>query len=238
MKLHPFMSYYGSKYRAAPRYPAPEHGTIVEPFAGAAGYSLHYPDRRVILVERDPRLAGIWRFLIRSKPEDIMALPLLDLDASIADLPPCDPDGRELIRAWLQGGARNGKNSFSSMARGNLIKNPSTPAFWGAACRARIANQVEAIKHWTIVEGDYSAAPDIMATWFVDPPYNNAAGRVYRFHTIDYPALGTWCRSRAGQTIVCENEGADWLPFQPLYSTANNWNAGAPTKRSVEVVWP
>lgn len=236
MKLHPFLSYYGSKYRAAPRYPAPEHGTIVEPFAGAAGYSLRYPDRRVVLVERDPRLAGIWRFLIRSKPEDILALPLLDLDASIADLPPCDPDGRELIRAWLQGGVAGGRNTFSSMARGAFGDNPNTPKFWGVSCRARIADQVNAIKHWTIVEGDYSEAPDVTATWFVDPPYNNAAGRVYRFHGLDYPALGAWCRTRRGQAIVCENEGADWLPFRPLYSTANNWNGA--TKRSVEVVWP
>ena len=126
MTLAPFLSYYGSKFRSGPRYPEPEHGTIVEPFAGAAGYSLRYPDRRVILIERDPRLAGIWRFLIRSRPSDVLALPLLDLDASIADLPSCDPDGRELIRAWLQGGARNGKNTFSSMAKNTSRRGPTT----------------------------------------------------------------------------------------------------------------
>lgn len=38
--LKPFWRYYGGKYRAAPRYPVPLHRTIVEPFAGAAGYSL------------------------------------------------------------------------------------------------------------------------------------------------------------------------------------------------------
>jgi hypothetical protein len=234
--LYPFLSFYGSKWRSAARYPAPEYKTIFEPFAGSAGYSLRYPDRRVVLIEKDPRLAGIWRFLIRARPSDVLALPLMDLDASISDLPECDPDGRELIRAWLQGGSRNGKNSFSSMAKSCLKKNSLTPAFWGRACRSRIAAQVDAIKHWTIIEGDYSSAPDEVATWFVDPPYNNAAGRVYRFHKLDYSKLGSWCCDRRGQVLVCENVGASWLPFKPLYETSNNWNTGA-VKKSGEVLW-
>ena len=49
--LRPFWAYYGGKWRAAPRYPRPMHDTIIEPFAGAAGYSLRYPDRNVVLVE-------------------------------------------------------------------------------------------------------------------------------------------------------------------------------------------
>jgi len=49
MKLRPFWRYYGGKFRAAPRYPTPTHKTIVEPFAGAAGYSLRVDDLRVHL---------------------------------------------------------------------------------------------------------------------------------------------------------------------------------------------
>lgn len=33
---------------------------------------------------------------------------------------------------------------------------------------------------------------------------------------LDYPSLAEWCESRKGQTIVCENTKADWLPFIPL----------------------
>ena len=41
-RLRPFFCYYGGKWRAAPKYPPPEHDTIVEPFAGAAGYATRY----------------------------------------------------------------------------------------------------------------------------------------------------------------------------------------------------
>lgn len=237
MKLRPFLSYYGSKFRASSRYADPISDTIIEPFAGAAGYALNHAEKKVILVEKDKRLAAIWRFLIKATPADVLALPLMELEQTVHDLPPCDPAGKELIRAWLQGGARNGKNSFSSMAKNNLARNPNTPAFWGAACRARIATQVSHIKHWEVIEGDYSLAPDVEATWFIDPPYNNDAGRVYTHHKLDYMRLGNWCQSRQGQVIVCENKGATWLPFRELYTTANNWNSKM-GKRSVEVIWP
>jgi site-specific DNA-adenine methylase len=54
-KLKPFFCYYGGKWRAAPHYPAPEHDRIIEPFAGAAGYSMRYPQKRVALYEKDPK---------------------------------------------------------------------------------------------------------------------------------------------------------------------------------------
>jgi 16S rRNA G966 N2-methylase RsmD len=89
---------------------------------------------------------------------------------------------------------------------------------------------------WVLHEGDYAAACTISepATWFIDPPYQKA-GRHYRFgpDQIDYDELATWCLSRPGQVIVCENEGADWLPFQNL-SEVKTTRAG---RRSREVVW-
>lgn len=73
--LRPFWRYYGAKWRIAPRYPAPRHRTIVEPFAGAAGYSLRYPDRDVILVEKYHVIAEIWRWLIAATPDEVRAIP-------------------------------------------------------------------------------------------------------------------------------------------------------------------
>jgi len=36
-------SYYGSKKKIVKYYPEPVHDVIIEPFAGAAWYSLEYP---------------------------------------------------------------------------------------------------------------------------------------------------------------------------------------------------
>jgi hypothetical protein len=61
-------------------------------------------------------------------------------------------------------------------------------------------------------------------------------GRRYRFSDVDYDALAPWARRRQGQVIVCENEGATWLPFQPFRKTkANESRHGH--KVSAEAVW-
>ena len=74
------------------------------------------------------------------------------------------------------------------------------------------------IKHWNVLKGDYTEAPDIKATWFVDPPYKGDAGRGYRFgsDTIDYERLAQWALNRKGELIFCEGKDGDYLPFQPL----------------------
>jgi hypothetical protein len=107
--------------------------------------------------------------------------------------------------------------------------------YWGERIRERIASQVESIRHWKISQASYEGIPNQPATWFIDPPYE-IAGRAYRFHEIDYPALGQWCRSRGGQTIVCENAGATWLQFQP-FRTIKGLEGRRGGKRSEEVIW-
>jgi len=75
---------------------------------------------------------------------------------------------------------------------------------------------VELIRHWKVIEGDYTLAPGGPATRFVDPPYVGS-GHHYPHGSrgIDYQELGAWCHAQEGQAIVCENVGADWLPFRP-----------------------
>ena len=97
--LKPFWQYYGGKWRAAPRYPAPRFDTIVEPFAGAAGYSCRYPDRKVVLVDKYPVIAGMWRYLIRVSAAEVRRIPEVD---SVNDLPCRGINGscsREVV--WL-----------------------------------------------------------------------------------------------------------------------------------------
>ncbi len=221
--LRPFIRYYGGKWRAAPRYPAPRFDTIIEPFAGAAGYSLRHHTRKVILVDKYPVIAEIWRYLINVSPAEILRIPCVD---AVADLPAWVPQearrSRRRVTRSLQGPARS-----SGGGHGGSYG-------WGVSMRDRVASQVSAIRHWQVIEGDYSAAPRIPATYFGDSPYEGRAGAhyVHGSRAIDYPALGSWCRSLPGQVIVCEAEGATWLPFRPFGTTT-----GVGGKRSREAIW-
>jgi hypothetical protein len=208
-----FFTYLGGKYRIAPLYPPPRHATIIEPFAGSAGYSLNFPDRDVVLVERDERVAAVWRYLLTAEPADIRALPLIGQGwATIDDLTDLPLGARYLIGFWLSKATTAPRKSPSAWA----LSRPDC-SYWGPAVRERIAVQVPRIRHWRLIEGDYTLAPDVEASWFVDPPYT-VRGHQYRHgpSSLDYPALASWCRTRAGQVVVCEGEGASWLPFVPL----------------------
>lgn len=146
-RLVPFFCYYGGKWRSAPRYPVPEHDTIIEPFAGAAGYSTRYSDRRVILVERDPVVAALWRYLVRVSPAEIRLLPDVPDGATTDDLSIC-PEARALVGFWLNKGASSPRKSPSAWMRSGI--RPAS--YWGQAVRERLASQVEYIRHWQIIE--------------------------------------------------------------------------------------
>jgi hypothetical protein len=81
-----------------------------------------------------------------------------------------------------------------------------------------MAANVHKVKHWKLIVGDYTEAPDIEATWFVDPPYKSGPGAGYAHgsDTIDYDALARWSKSRRGQLVCCEGAFGDYLPFAPL----------------------
>lgn len=211
MSINPFISYFGSKWRLAPRYPRPRHGVIVEPFAGGAGYSTRHHHHRVILVEKNPVVAGVWRYLIRASAGEILRLPLVEPGEKVSDKG-LAPEPRALVGFWVNQGTTGPCNQLSQWGE----KKRDT--FWGRAVRARIATQVDKIRHWQIIEGDYTLAPDIEADWFIDPPYE-MMGKHYKegADAIDFAKLGAWCRTRRGQVMVCENEGATWLPFRPFH---------------------
>ena len=228
-RLNPFFCYYGGKWRAAPKYPAPDHDTIIEPFAGAAGYATRYADRKVILVERDPIIAGLWRYLTRVSPDEIMAIPA-EVPGTVDDLPICE-EARWLVGFWCNKGAATPRKSPAKWMRSGLRPD----SYWGPVIREKIASLVEAIRHWQIIEGSYEDAPNMTATWFTDPPYEKA-GRYYRFKLDDYGRLADWCKTRRGQVMVCENEGATWLPFKP-FATIKSTPGVHGKSYSAEVLW-
>lgn len=226
--IRPFWTYYGGKWRAAPRYPRPIYDTIIEPFAGAAGYSLRYADRKVVLVEKNPKVAALWRYLLRVSASEVRGLPLMQPGQTVDDLAVCE-EARCLIGFWMNKGAVTPCKSPSRWA--TAYPNQS----WGAHIRERVAAQVDRIRHWLLIEGDYSDAPDVEATWFVDPPYIGA-GKHYPSKVPDFSHLAEWCRTREGQVMVCENVGATWLPFRPFINIKGNESKRG-GKVSQEALW-
>ena len=95
-------------------------------------------------------------------------------------------------------------------------KSPGNFCDWDENHRKLLSEELYKIKHWTIKNESYETAPNIKATWFIDPPYSGPGGKYYTNNKIDYTSLGIWCKDRQGQTIVCENAGATWLPFNDL----------------------
>jgi site-specific DNA-adenine methylase len=217
-QIGPFFSFYGAKWQAGPLYPEPMHNTIIEPFAGAAGYSVRHYDHDVCLFDIDKRILATWDFLIHASPEDILALPLAEEIDSTYTVDG-HPGRAALLGYWF--------NPASTMPR----PHPTQRSGWSAKRRERIASWVPLIKHWTITKSSWSSIANTEATWYVDPPYQNVGKYRHPSSAIDFYALGAWCQSRSGQVIVCENEGADWLPFRTFHTI----NAMRGTSK--EVIW-
>ena len=199
-------SYYGTKQRIAKYYPRPEHSSIIEPFCGAAQYSLFGDnwEKDVILIDKYDKVCKIWYYLINSSKREILALPDLEVGDKVDSFTQLSD-----AEKWLIGFSIN---TASAMPK----KTASKRNAWNRM-KINIANNQYKVRHWEIVNGDYSCIDNITATWYIDPPYQYG-GQYYRMNNskIDYKLLGDWARSRAGQIIVCENTKADWMEFEPL----------------------
>lgn len=211
-------------------YPEPRHDVIVEPFAGSAGYSLRYHTRKVVLCEIDPTIAGIWEYLIRVAPSEILSIPDVPMDGTVDELK-VPIEAKALVGMWLNRGVARPRKSPSKWMRDGIRPG----SFWGDRVRRTIASQLDHIRHWKIYNRSFEKAPEFgEATWFIDPPYVGA-GCHYRYGPSDlrFDEIAAWCRSRPGQTIVCENEGATWLPFRHLGS----FKTTRIGRQSKEVFW-
>lgn len=230
-ELRPFFGFYGGKWRDAVKlYPPPEHDTIVEPFAGSAGYSVRHCHLKVVLCESDPVLASVWEYLLNVSEKEILEIPNVRSNWTVDSLKVCQ-EAKWLVGLWLNRGTASPRRSPSKWMRDQIRPG----SFWGPRVRNTIASQLGAIRHWKVYNRSYVDCPVTKdATWFVDPPYEKA-GKHYRYGSelLDFEALGRWCRTRPGQTIVCENKGASWLPFRDAASVKTT----RATRLSREVVW-
>ena len=170
--LKPFFSYYGGKYRTAQYYPKPEYDSIVEPFAGSAGYSVRNYEHNVILYDTNPIIAGLWDYLIKVKTNEIMKLP--DEIVHIDELTNIPQESKWLIGFWLNKGCTGPGKTPSKWMREDIAKG-----YWGPEIKKRIAFQVNYIRHWKVYCASYENVKNFPSSWFVDPPYNNVSGRIY-----------------------------------------------------------
>jgi hypothetical protein len=184
----------------------------------------------VLLGEKDPVIYGVWHYLIHATPSEILRIPDLEPGQTIADLRVAQ-EARWLVGFWLNRGVSRPRTVPSAWMRDGIRPG----SFWGARVRRTIASQVERIRHWKVFNCSYEDLPFTSeATWFIDPPYQKQ-GQHYHHGSdaIDFAVLREWCNNRPGQVIVCENEGADWLPFSRLADVKTTRRG----YRSVEVIW-
>jgi len=200
--------YYGRKEKIFSYYPKPKYDTIIEPFAGSAAYSMNYYERNVILIEKDKKIADLWQYLINVSPDEILSLPILNKGESLNEekYNYLNNNQKTLIGFFLNPGSAQPK------------KSPAKFCAWNEKNRLKLSNDVLKVKHWQIINGDYTEADNIDATWFIDPPYQGNGGKYYKHGNkdFDYESLKDWALLRNGQVIVCENSEADWMDFKPL----------------------
>lgn len=208
--------YYGSKSKIVNKYPEPEYGKIIEPFAGTAQYSLKYWDREIVLIEKYDIIVKLWKWLQKCSKQDILGLPRLKYGENVDDFNWDCEEAKWLVGFIITGAPSQPKKTASKW---KTVIRPNTQNYK----LNMIAENLHKIKNWDIRLGDFNDLENEEATWFIDAPYQ-FGGEYYKFgnKSINFKELGNWCLSRKGQVIVCENSKADWLNFKPLTEMRGN----------------
>lgn len=224
-------SYFGSKHGLAPHYQPPGFGTIIEPFAGAAGYSVYWarPGQRVFLYDKDPRIVALWETLMGASAAQVLSDCEEQVAAGIATHP---------FLTMIEG-----SGSVRAAGMREELVNDWLKVQWGQA-RRRILGVLPLVQSgkWSIECCSYETLENRRAVWFIDPPYKpygTAAGSEYREGAsgIDYEHLAAWCKARSGQVIVCEQQPADWMPFRPFRRQNSQATRNIGSQERVEVIW-
>lgn len=235
MRIGPLFKWFGSKWQSAKRYPEPKHVHIVEPYAGGAGYSLNYADRAVTIYDADPNLAQLWRWLIDDATDlDVREIPLntpTGVDIRTLGL---STGQALLLKHWQR--TNNVGDCWTVSPWGSL------PGQWTANTRARVAEEISAIKHWRF---EPLLSVHCIATWFIDPPYLFN----YRYRKdlppFDHAALVRFVGSLPleAQVIVCEAQCKKtralpaYLPFVQSHSSVTSRRHPTHSHHSSELIY-
>lgn len=230
--MRPFFSYYGAKWTGAKHYGPPRRDLVIEPFAGSACYSTRWAAERVRLYDVSEDICDLWDFLINGSERDILSIPdIFESDDEYHDLPRRQ---KLLCGFWVAKGRAEATSTLSPWYF--KYRNASDCRVWGPSVKRRIVEQKPKIAAWTIDCLSFDKVPLVEAHWHVDPPYNNSAGSRYPNSSVDFSALADWCATLPGSVDVCENVGADWLPFSPLYEVVSS-RGRRDGGKSREAVW-
>jgi len=214
----PMFKWFGSKWGASRYYPKPMFDYIDEPFAGGAGYSLRYHQKKVRIYDNNPNLIVLWKWLIGEATEDL-----------IRDIPISIKEGTDIRTLGLSDGqamlmkhwqrTNNVGNCWTVSPWGNK------PGQWTANTRARVAEEVHAVKHWEFAPCTFDSAD---VTYFIDPPYQYNYRYLGGF--FDYDNLRKQLSEIPSprQIIACEaicpktGKVPDWLDFRAFRRTVTS----------------
>jgi hypothetical protein len=234
----PLFKWFGSKWLSSRLLPAPLHTSIVEPFAGSAGYSLRHCRSDVSICEIDKHISRLWQWLIGDASEStIRDIPIdIPVGTDIRTLP-LSIGQKLLLKTWQR--TNNVGDCWTISPWGN------SPGQWTANTRSRVANEVGAVKHWKILPDGLSvlvgARNGGAATWMIDPPYQY--NYQYRGTPIDYVSLAESVKLLKGQIIVteaiCQKTGKvpDWLPFVFFGDRITSRRKKNENHHSKELIW-
>jgi hypothetical protein len=231
--LRPLLKWFGSSWSSAKHYPAPLPGApLYEPFCGGAGYSLNHYTHDVVIWDNNPRLQELWCWLIYvAQPDDIRSIPL--------NLPE-GTDIRSIGLTWGQALLLKHWQRTNNVGECWTISSwGSKSGQWTANTRARVAEEVMAIKHWQFKAPDWTTP----GTRFIDPPYQY--NYQYGVKGFDYGTLVSNVKSLPVNSLViaceaaCPKTGAvpNYLPFTPSHSQVTSRRKATQNHHSKELVY-
>lgn len=180
-------------------------------------YTMHHRPSRAIGIEIDCRVVDLWRRMssVTAEFAESVELPLVG-----------NPTDDLLVKLCSY--------SEHALSSGTMTVTSRMVRDWRSVHRRAAADGAWATAAVDYQHGSYEQAPDVEATWFIDPPYQRANRRGYLHGAsgIDFSELACWVQKRRGQVIVCEQAGADWLPFTDFRPVASHRG-----RQSTEVIW-